>query len=620
MDERPRGGRSINTYLSRHGEALGILIVMLLTAIIAFSWAVGTRLNRSLSEIWSSSLEERSGRVGKILYQMDSYFMPDKAYFAKLKWLFFYNENIPPNLFGNSVEYQNALTAVDNILLNIQKGCQYSSNLRSTYLMLEDQAAPYVIVNGKVKPKSELSDTGWEQVCLDRCGDFYLEWRQISFSYSRKADVISIYQKVTSTLWKTGEQVTGYLVMNYDRSGIVNKIGAQLREGETVCLYNVSEGEALFIGGGPESESAADGLVEKHLRGGVWQGDTQGKWSVGGRVPLYYRVERKNSSFLYIVLKEEPDIGSSVSSGYVLFVAILLVCCVIILLFGVINFRQYRNYGEGLRKVLMLSKPGGKDELSTLNPPDQKTETDYNQIVDRLLNNTMDAMELETALQSQKELRMELEILYGHVQINSHFLLNTLDSIYWFSVQHNGVESEESVMIEDLCMILKYALDSSDLYTSLQEEANCAKMYLAIQQIRKKIAMNVIWDIPERLLRAKVGKLTMQPILENCIQHGMTAGAKSISILVEARERDGVLSVSVSDSGTGMSELEMQRLNRRFRSNRRVRTRHIGLSNVNRRIQVQYGPEYGVSLSRAEKRGGLCVTMRLAFIPYEKEK
>ena len=620
MAERPRGGRSINTYLSRHGEALCILIVMLLTAITAFSWAVGTWLNRSLSEIWSSSLEERSGQVGKVLYQMDSYFMPDKAYFAKLKWLFFYNENTSPRLFGNFSEYQDTLTAANNILLNIQKGCQYSSNLRSAYLMLEDQAAPYAIVNGKVKPKAELSDTGWEQACLDRCGDFYLEWRQMSFSYSRKADVISTYQKITSTHWKTGEQVAGYLVMNYDRSALVNKIATQLRAGESVCLYNMRENEGLFIGGDPRSEDAARSLTQKYLQNGAWQGDTQGKWRADGQSPLYYRVEQRSDSFLYIVLKEESDIGNSVSSGYILFVSILLVCCVIILLFGVINFRQYRNYGEGLRKVLMLSVPGGKDELSTLNPPEQKTETDYNRIVDRLLDNTMDAVELEAALQSQKELRMELEILYGHVQINSHFLLNTLDSIYWFSVQHNGVDSEESVMIEDLCVILKYALDSSDLYTSLQEEIDCAKMYLAIQQIRKKIVLDAAWDVPENLLHAKVSKLTLQPILENCIQHGMTAGEKNISILAEAREKDGVLSISVSDSGVGMSELEMQRLNRRFRLNRRVRTRHIGLSNVNRRIQVQYGTEYGVVLSRAKKRRGLCVTMRLAFIPYEKEK
>lgn len=73
--------------------------------------------------------------------------------------------------------------------------------------------------------------------------------------------------------------------------------------------------------------------------------------------------------------------------------------------------------------------------------------------------------------------------------------MNTLDSIYWESMKNNGCENGETRMIERLCLILKYALDSSNPYISLQEEVDCAKEYLAIQQLRKnqKISANGIF-------------------------------------------------------------------------------------------------------------------------------
>ena len=105
----------------------------------------------------------------------------------------------------------------------------------------------------------------------------------------------------------------------------------------------------------------------------------------------------------------------------------------------------------------------------------------------RILNNDVDLEELQGLVESKRELKAELDALYGHVQINSHFLLNTLDSIYWSSVSRMGADSKESAMIGDLCEILKYALDSSDLYTSLREEVECTLRYIEIQQMRKNI-------------------------------------------------------------------------------------------------------------------------------------
>jgi sensor histidine kinase YesM len=588
-------------------------LVLLITSIGFFAWLISRRLERGLSDVWLPTLEERIHEIDQILNKRDSYFVVDQAYLAKLAELFAYGPEPLAQVYASEEDYINLSFAANNILMNLRRGMQFSGSLRSLYLLLDDDSAPYLIVSGRVTPIRDLADISWLQTCAAMGGDRFYEWRTLSLSYTRTIEVFSTYERIISTHWRTGQQYYGYLVMNYDRSAIVNQISARLNATEAAYLYNANSAEGLYIGADPSREALAADLMQAYLGGSAQaSGNLSGQmWQpAGGR--SYYRIEQMGDRFACLVLKQDTDLSSVLSNGYLFFVGLLLICSVVILGFGFINLRQYRRYGASLRAILTLAEGAGGDPL-----PDVAghSRTDYNQIVDRLLRNTIDLDELETLLQSEKDLRTELEILYGHVQINSHFLLNTMDSIYWSSVQSSGADSDESVMIENLCLILKYALDSSELDASLREEVNSARMYLEIQAIRKNTAFDVVWDIPDTLWQTRMGKLTLQPILENCIQHGMLSATASLSIQVCARAQGDTLLLTITDNGRGVAPAEMHRLNRKFRSGSRVKTRHIGLSNVNRRIQVQYGHEYGLILSPAEP-AGLCVTMRLALTPH----
>lgn len=169
-------------------------------------------------------------------------------------------------------------------------------------------------------------------------------------------------------------------------------------------------------------------------------------------------------------------------------------------------------------------------------------------------------------------------------------------------------------MIERLCVILKYALDSSSPYISLEEEVECAQDYLEIQKMRKGKEIRVKWEIPENLKNAKVGKLMLQPILENSIQHGGFEPNQPILLQVEAQVMEDALYLFVRDNGVGMDRMEMQRLNLLFRQNVPVKSKHIGLMNINRRLQLQYGEEYGIVLQPSDADGGLTVVIRLKYM------
>jgi len=443
--------------------------------------------------------------------------------------------------------------------------------------------------------------------------DIWVEWRTLPLSYLHNVPVVSVYRKIVSHHWRTGEETAGYRVLNLDQNMLTTSVQALLDSSESIYFYNESLQKGLYIGDGDaEQQQALEALVKANMGpNGRWQGALQGQVSGPDRVPMYYKADQSYGNFLMVAAKVDTQLKPMLRNVYQVLVGILLLCCLIIMGLGVVNLRHLRNYDRGLRKIMQTAEA---DEAQGLT--DLSVGTNLNQVVERLLNNAIDLPELEAALQSEKELKTELQLLYGHTQINSHFLLNSLDSIYWASVRNNGIDSDESIMIENLCVILKFALDSSSLYTSLREEAEVAKLYLEIMRIRRKMPLDVVWDIPEELMGAKVSKLIMQPIVENCIQHASSREAP-LRIVIRAREENGVLILAISDNGDGMPAAELRRFNDELKKNRSVHGRHIGMANVNRRIQVQYGRGYGITLTEGEE-GGLCVTMRMAYTRFVK--
>lgn len=598
------GGRrsaSTSQLINRQIRQLAVLVVLILTAVAILAWSTNRNIDKGVQEVLSVSLEKRIEQISGILFKKSPYLVPDTAYLIKLSDLF----------YTGDLTYNNddLFKMQQDILINITKGVQYDfSSLQSTYLMLEDEEAPYVISNGQIVSKAGLQDTAWMDTCRRMRQDTWVEWRSIPLSYLHSVPVVSVYRKITSVHWASDHETVGYWVLNWDASALNSAVKSLITNYECVYLYNDSMPEGYFIG--EENDWRKDALADMVRAGmganGQWQGDKQGQLRSPDGVPLYYIVNQPCGNFLMVAAKADYQLEGMLSGVYQMLMGILLVCCVIIVGLCISNVRHLRNYNQGLYKVLMATEAENEPDLADVAP-----RKDLHQVVDLLMNNAIDVSELEAALQSEKELKTELQLLYGHTQINSHFLLNTLDSIYWASVRNSGVDSDESVMIENLCLILKFALDSSSLYTSLRKETEVTRIYLEIMGTRRRQPLSVTWDIPEELMDARVCKLIIQPIVENCVQHASSQEAP-LSIRITAREKHGVLKLSISDNGGGMKPAEMQRLNSELRKNRSIHGRHIGMANVNRRIQVQYGPNYGITLSDSEE-GGLCVQMRMAY-------
>jgi two-component system LytT family sensor kinase len=194
------------------------------------------------------------------------------------------------------------------------------------------------------------------------------------------------------------------------------------------------------------------------------------------------------------------------------------------------------------------------------------------------------AAELEARLTSAK-----LQAL--RMQINPHFLFNTLNSIAAL-VYVNPRAADE--MLGDLGELLRRSLDSiEDQETTLAQELDFVGVYLSIEQKRFGERLRLEQRVPDELMKALVPALILQPLVENAIRHGIEPQRGPGLISIEARREDQQLHLMVRDNGRGMSGAD---------PNSAVR-RGIGLANTQARLQGLYGQSQGFSLGKAEPQG-----------------
>ena len=184
----------------------------------------------------------------------------------------------------------------------------------------------------------------------------------------------------------------------------------------------------------------------------------------------------------------------------------------------------------------------------------------------------------------------ELEALQS--QINPHFLYNTLDTINWMLLEKK--EYEISGIVVSLGEMMKYAISRSSRTVALREEIRHVSNYLLIQKERMEDKLEYEIDIPHQYESVQVPRLILQPLVENAIIHGIETGGK-VSIRVYEREEDGGCWLEVSDNGAGMDEEQLKRL-RDGTTEMRMDHRSIGVENVNKRIRLYYGEEFGLTI------------------------
>ena len=233
----------------------------------------------------------------------------------------------------------------------------------------------------------------------------------------------------------------------------------------------------------------------------------------------------------------------------------------------------------------------------------------------RSFNDMAEKMQALLNKTKEDERRMRwLDLRLLQEQINPHFLYNTLDTVVWLI---EGNQEDEAVdMVVALSDFFRLVLSKGRELISLREEKEHINSYLGIQAVRYRDILEYEIRIDPSLYDYQILKLTLQPLVENALYHGIKyKRARGYIHVTGTREGDD-LRLEVCDNGVGMEPRDLEQLRRDIRRPCSETDKGFGLANVNERIRIHFGPEYGMKIW-SEKGKGTTVELTIPAIKKE---
>lgn len=226
----------------------------------------------------------------------------------------------------------------------------------------------------------------------------------------------------------------------------------------------------------------------------------------------------------------------------------------------------------------------------------------FNHMAGRIKSLTIESYEKEVE-------RLESEAINLRLQINPHMLLNSLYMIYSLAQSQNYKCIRDYTM--HLVQYFRYALRKTDDFVSLKQEMDFVNNYLEIQKIRFPGSFTYTYDIDEELYSAALPPLMIENFVENSIKYALKMG-EEIEIILIVKRVDGFMAISVVDTGNGMSEETLDKLNRGEPVEDRI-GRHIGIWNCRRRLKLYYGNNAELNIS-SRLQEGTQIHMKIPFV------
>ncbi len=266
-------------------------------------------------------------------------------------------------------------------------------------------------------------------------------------------------------------------------------------------------------------------------------------------------------------------------------------------------FRSIVNPIKMLSKEMSKSNLLESDLVVDNKAPEelQIIQSKYNQMIDK--NRHLVESNLEKEMERHKE-----ELKAMQLQINPHFISNTLDTIRFMAhvAKYDGIKN----MTESLMMILNCSFRDQESRHTIESEQNMLNAYSYIMKIRYAESFEIKMDIAESCKDYYIPKLILQPFIENAITHGLRGKISDGVILVSISEEQEMLKIFISDNGRGISEDMLHKIRLGYESE----NNSIGIYNVRKRLKLYYGKSHRFEIN-SEMGGGTAITL---YLPIEK--
>ncbi len=422
------------------------------------------------------------------------------------------------------------------------------------------------------------TDMMWEDMHVNECHIFKAEQNALTF----RRNIISLYTR----------ESLGYLEINVNE-----KIIAEIYQGE-----ESEETKFLMVNDEGVIVSAGDKALIYQKLDEAGNFDTDGDFTFYGSRISYSVVEKPLSEIGGWRLYCLNTLKTTQKKGEEVFLFTFTVGVAGLLLIGGMLAVAIRGVIQPIVQLSEVMDGSEEDILYKEQTIEYRNQDEAGRLIRSFQSLRWRIWELMEKNEKEQREKAKLEIFTLQAQINPHFLYNTLDSVCALIQMKKNTAALD--MLKSIELFYRGSLSGGKLLVSLQEELFIAREYIKIQQYRYEGNLEVEIQCSEEAMDAKIPKLTLQPILENAIYHGLNNGGRDGKIWIrECHDEDKVVIV-IEDNGKGFSEQK---------SNIRPGKKGgYGILNTRNRLQSYFGSEYGIEIDSVVGKG----TKVFISIPY----
>lgn len=455
-----------------------------------------------------------------------------------------------------------------------------------------DKDGNMIVSNKNIKPKY-ISD------------DNLFMWGIFSRMRLRKEEVITMVNKVqqdkytygTLTLGKAinyNDEIIGYIVFDFSEEDIFNLI-----TGYTTSDIIITDKHNIIAA---TNNKYSDQLYR--LKNDFRQKD--GYLKIEGKNYFVKVTSLKNTNlFVYTITNLDFFNRAFLIGGIFLFVLFLIIFYIMLFISKKVAYSKTLTINEIVKAIESIQE-GNLDAKLKI-----ESEDEFG-IIAKAYNNML--VDIKRLIESNKEevsLRMQSEIKQLEAQFNPHFLFNTLETIRIMIKIDKNVASD---IIINLSSLLRYGINNEIHSVKIRDDIEYIKNYLAILKYRFGDKLQFKINIDDEVLDAIVPKLLLQPIIENSIKYGFEKKS-TINLNITSMINDEKIYIVIEDNGCGINKERMKYI-KELIYKKQNDTDTIGLYNVQRRLRLIYGDEYGIDINSSEGEG---TTVKI-ILPYIKKE
>lgn len=571
-----------------------IFLVMALLVLSAIGIVTVISLNFTRTSIYENTITYTRQLTGQVNGDIDSYI----NYMENISSMLAENSDVQKFLFGSGIQ---AEEAGEQLMSQFATVLNSRSDIYNLGILQANGKALFNKGNSYINSYVDISQLAWYKEAVENKDSICLSSAHVQHVISGERPwVITLSRYIPD---QTGKKEGGVLFVDLNYSAI-RKLCDDSSVGKKGYIFIIDkEGNIVYH---PQQQQLYNELQTENIE------------EVMNCTSDYLELGKGDSKKLYTVSRSEKTGWTVVSCSYTsellkrsnqaqeLYMLMAVILVAVALIISSIVSKGITRPIHKLQSSMALIQEGdfqaGNVEVDSRNEIGSLTET-FNVMTQKI-------QELMVQIIEEQQAKRKSELKALQSQINPHFLYNTLDSIIWMAEE--GKNEEVVVMTASLAKLFRQIISNEEEEISIFQEVEYCRNYLIIQKMRYKDKLEFEIDLDPDIKGEKIIKLVLQPLIENAIYHGLKYKESKGMLILKGYGLEDDIIFEIIDNGVGMDQDTMEHIFERHKVN--YRSNGVGVYNVERRIKLSYGQEYGISYKSKLGEG----TVATVKIPKER--